>query len=80
MQKHVQYIAGQESLGVDGTYICDGIDRESRVTDVLKNHFGRCEDIAFSAALVLNHPQIAVPCRQVSAVRDSFNHSLSSRF
>lgn len=75
-QKNVQYIQGKESFAIDGVYICDTIDRDSRAEDVILHRFGACGDIAFTAAMVLNHPKINVPCRQVSSVRqDGFNHS-----
>ena len=76
MQRYIQYIKGKESVGKEGIYICDDLDRDSNLTDVLLHHFGRCEDIAFTAALILNHPRIGMFCRQVSVVReDGFNHS-----
>ena len=74
MQKHVQYIKGKESKRDEEIYICKEFKKsEADADDVLLNHFGRCQDIAFTAALVLNHPKLNVACRQISSV--SCNHS-----
>lgn len=75
LQRNVQYIKGRESQAQGGIYLCEDMNRESLAEDVILHHFGRCEDIAFTAAMILNHPRISVPCRQVSASRIGFNHS-----
>lgn len=75
-QRYIQYVKDRKSPACGGMYICDEIQRQSQADDVFRNHYGRCEDIAFSVSLVLNHPQINVDCRQVTASRnDGFNHS-----
>lgn len=74
-QKNVQYIKDRESQAQGRIYLCEGMNRESQAEDVIMHHFGRCEDIAFTAAMILNHPKICVPCRQVSVARAGFNHS-----
>ena len=74
IQKHIQYIKKKESKRGDEVYICADFEKsEADADDVLLNHFGRCQDIAFTAALVLNHPKLNVACRQISSV--SCNHS-----
>ena len=79
IQKNIQYIVGRESKrtvnGKKEVYICESIDDESRIDDVLINHFGRCQDIAFSVALILNHPKIDIKCRQVANSSKDINHS-----
>jgi len=74
IQRNIQYIKAKKSETSEGVYICEEMERESNVKDPLINHFGRCEDIAFSVALLLNHPLINVDCRQVGA-GGTFNHS-----
>lgn len=79
IQKNIQYIVGRESKrtvnGKKEVYICESISDEARVDDVLINHFGRCQDIAFSVALILNHPKIGIKCRQVANSSKDINHS-----
>ena len=76
VQQNIQYATGRESSADGGTYICESISAESKVHDPLLHGYGRCEDIALSAALILNHPALKIHCRQVGATRsDGFNHS-----
>lgn len=75
-QRNVQYISGPKSTCEDIIYYCPDIKRESANDDVILNRFGRCEDIAFTAALILNHPKMNIKCRMVGASRsDGFNHA-----
>lgn len=75
LQRHIQYIKAKETVGIDGIYICNSMNREAVASDVLLNHYGRCSDIAFVAALILNHPKVNIQCRQVISRKDCFNHS-----
>ena len=53
-QQNIQYIQGRESSAIDGVYICPEIARKATVPDVLLNHYGTCEDIAVSIAVLLS--------------------------
>ena len=73
MQRHIQYIKAKETKGIDGIYVCNSIESEAVVSDVLLNHYGRCADIAFAAAIILNHPELNITCRLVTSNKN--NHS-----
>lgn len=76
IQRNIQYATGKESVADGGVYICESIDNDSNVHDPFIHGYGRCEDIALSAALILNHPSLGIHCRQAGASRtDNFNHS-----
>lgn len=73
-QRNIQYIIGEKTKTGKGIYICHDMQgRESRAVDVLSSHFGRCEDIAFTASLILNNPRLGIRCRQVGSA--SIGHS-----
>jgi len=75
-QENIQYIAGHESLVKDGKYVCESVHEHSIVSDPLLHGYGRCEDIAFTAALILNHPDLNIHCRQVGVNKENgLNHS-----
>ena len=76
IQQNIQYATGRESSADGGVYICESISAPSNVHDPLLHGYGRCEDIALTAALILNHPVLGIHCRQVGASRSNgFNHS-----
>lgn len=76
IQKNIQYATGKESSADGGIYVCESIKKDSNVHDPFLHGFGRCEDIALVATLILEHPALGVHCRQVRVSRnDEFNHS-----
>lgn len=76
LQENIQYATGKESKYSGKIYCCPQLTRDSSNDDVLKNHFGRCEDIALSVSLILNHPRVNIKCRMVGTSRpDGFNHA-----
>ena len=81
IQKHIQYVKERDTVSNDGIhYICEQMGNEGQEAnseDPILHHFGRCEDIAFSVAAILNHPRIGIKCRMVgwSDFNINFNHS-----
>lgn len=76
IQQNIQYATGKESSVDGGVSICESISAPSNVHDPLLHGYGRCEDIALTTALILNHPVLGIHCRQVGAFRSNgFNYS-----
>lgn len=65
-QENIQYIKDRETPGPSGEkYICDNINAAAIVPDVFKNHYGTCEDISASIAILLDYLKIPYETVQV---------------
>ena len=62
-QKNIQYIKDNRSFCNGDVFICPEIKKQAKVTDVFLNHFGTCEDISISIAVVLQ--SLGIPCEVV---------------
>lgn len=61
VQANIQYIKNHETTAANGCkFVCDSIKRESNMPNVLKNHYGVCEDIATSIAIILKNFTLCV--------------------
>lgn len=60
-QKHIQYIKQQTTIASGTKYVCDGIEENytAEMSDVFLRHFGVCEDIASSIAILLHMLKIS---------------------
>ena len=66
VQANIQYIKNYKTTATDGSrYVCDNIKEESTMPDVLINHYGVCEDIATSIAIILK--KLHIVCEEVQA-------------
>lgn len=62
-QENIQYIQDRETNALGKTYVCPDVERQAIVSDVFLSHYGVCEDIAASIAVVLN--LCAIPCEVI---------------
>lgn len=75
IQRNIQFIKNRETeMEIEGkTYVCEDCKKEALLNDVLENHYGVCEDISFSVALILSDPRIGIKCRTVSNINHTWN-------
>lgn len=57
-QKNIQYIKGRETETETKKYICNQIESTAKLSDVFLHHYGVCEDISTSIAMVLHYLNI----------------------
>ena len=63
-QRNIQYIKDNRSYCNGSIFVCPEITRQARVSDVFLNHYGTCEDISISIAVILH--SLGIPCEVVS--------------